>query len=57
MTRLSITRALAIFFGAGLLRPAPGTWGSAVAVAMGLHRAHDKARQLLAQDLRGEITP
>lgn len=29
-------RMLATWFGAGLLRPAPGTWGSAVAVAMGL---------------------
>jgi phosphatidylglycerophosphatase A len=36
MTRLSITRALAIFFGAGLLRPAPGTWGSLVAVVLGM---------------------
>ncbi|MDP5307191.1 phosphatidylglycerophosphatase A family protein [Paracoccus spongiarum] len=33
-------RLLCIWFGAGLLRPAPGTWGSAVAVALGvlLHR-------------------
>ncbi|WCR12385.1 phosphatidylglycerophosphatase A [Paracoccus stylophorae] len=29
-------RLLCIWFGAGLLRPAPGTWGSAVAVALGL---------------------
>jgi phosphatidylglycerophosphatase A len=31
-----MTRMICIFFGAGLLRPAPGTWGSAVAVALGL---------------------
>lgn len=31
-----MTRILAIFFGVGLLRPAPGTWGSAVAVGLGL---------------------
>ena len=31
-----MARLLCIWFGAGLLRPAPGTWGSAVAVAMGL---------------------
>ncbi|TRW96899.1 phosphatidylglycerophosphatase A [Paracoccus sp. M683] len=29
-------RLLSIWFGAGLLRPAPGTWGSAVAIALGL---------------------
>lgn len=29
-------RLLATWFYSGLLRPAPGTWGSAVAVAMGL---------------------
>ncbi|WP_410217562.1 phosphatidylglycerophosphatase A [Paracoccus sp. (in: a-proteobacteria)] len=29
-------RLLCIWFGAGLLRPGPGTWGSAVAVALGL---------------------
>lgn len=33
---MSISRLVAIFFGAGLLRPAPGTWGSAVALALGL---------------------
>lgn len=27
---------LCIWFGVGLLRPAPGTWGSAVAIALGL---------------------
>ncbi len=27
-------RAIATFFGAGYLRPAPGTWGSALAVAL-----------------------
>jgi phosphatidylglycerophosphatase A len=31
-----MSRWLSIFFGAGLLRPAPGTWGSAVAVLLGL---------------------
>lgn len=31
-----MTRLLTIFFGAGLLRPASGTWGSALAVALGL---------------------
>ncbi|SDI05902.1 phosphatidylglycerophosphatase A family protein [Lutimaribacter saemankumensis] len=33
---MKLSRAVSIFFGAGLLRPAPGTWGSAVAVALGL---------------------
>ncbi|HEX9858515.1 MAG TPA: phosphatidylglycerophosphatase A, partial [Paracoccaceae bacterium] len=33
---MSYARLVAIFFGAGLLRPAPGTWGSAVAVGLGL---------------------
>ena len=31
-----MSRLIAIFFGAGLLRPAPGTWGSLVAVLLGL---------------------
>lgn len=31
-----MSRLLAIWFGAGLLRPAPGTWGSLVAVIMAL---------------------
>ena len=31
-----MSRALAIFFGVGLLRPAPGTWGSLVAVGLGV---------------------
>ena len=31
-----MSRILAIFFGVGLLRPAPGTWGSAVAVGLGV---------------------
>lgn len=31
-----MARILCIWFGAGLLRPAPGTWGSAAAVVMGL---------------------
>ncbi|MDO5614161.1 MAG: phosphatidylglycerophosphatase A [Paracoccus sp. (in: a-proteobacteria)] len=33
---MKMERILCIWFGAGLLRPAPGTWGSAVAVALGL---------------------
>lgn len=31
-----MARILCIWFGVGLLRPGPGTWGSAVAVALGL---------------------
>lgn len=31
-----MSRWIAIFFGAGLLRPAPGTWGSLVAVILGV---------------------
>lgn len=31
-----MSRAISIFFGVGLLRPAPGTWGSAVAILLGL---------------------
>lgn len=31
-----MSRLIAIFFGLGLLRPAPGTWASAVAVILGL---------------------
>lgn len=31
-----MTRLICTFFGVGLLRPAPGTWGSAVAVGLGL---------------------
>ena len=31
-----MTRALAIWFGVGLLKPAPGAWGSLVAVIMAL---------------------
>jgi phosphatidylglycerophosphatase A len=30
------SRILSTFFGVGLLRPAPGTWGSAAALAVGL---------------------
>ncbi|GHE02442.1 phosphatidylglycerophosphatase [Defluviimonas sp. 20V17] len=30
-----MSRAVAIFFGVGLLRPAPGTWGSFVALLIG----------------------
>ena len=33
---MRLSRLIAIFFGAGLLRPAPGTWGSAVALALGV---------------------
>lgn len=29
-----MSRIISIFFGVGLLKPAPGTWGSAVAVAL-----------------------
>jgi phosphatidylglycerophosphatase A len=37
---MKISRLATIWFGAGLMRPAPGTWGSAVAVVLGvgLHR-------------------
>jgi phosphatidylglycerophosphatase A len=35
-----MTRLLTIFFGAGLLRPAPGTWGSAVALVLGMVILH-----------------
>ena len=31
-----MSRMLSIFFGVGLLRPAPGTWASAVAIGLGL---------------------
>ena len=31
-----MSRFLAIFFGVGLLRPAPGTWGAAVAMVLGM---------------------
>jgi phosphatidylglycerophosphatase A len=31
-----VSRVIAIFFGIGLLRPAPGTWASAVAIILGL---------------------
>ncbi len=33
---MSLSRALSIWFGTGLMRPAPGTWGSAVAIVTGL---------------------
>ncbi len=33
---MTLSRLLSVWFGAGLLKPAPGTWGSAVAIAMGL---------------------
>ena len=31
-----MSRLVAIWFGAGLLRPAPGTWGSAVAIGLAM---------------------
>jgi phosphatidylglycerophosphatase A len=31
-----MSRLIAIFFGAGLLKPAPGTWGSLVAIILGV---------------------
>ncbi len=31
-----VSRTLVIFFGAGLLRPAPGTWGSLAALLLGM---------------------
>lgn len=31
-----MSRFISILFGVGLMRPAPGTWGSAVAVGLGL---------------------
>ena len=31
-----MSRMIAIFFGVGLLRPAPGTWASAVAIVLGI---------------------
>lgn len=33
---MTLPRLLTTWFGTGLLRPAPGTWGSAVAVLLGL---------------------
>ena len=33
---MSVSRALSIWFGTGRMRPAPGTWGSAVAIVAGL---------------------
>jgi phosphatidylglycerophosphatase A len=33
---MSLSRAIAVFFGVGLMRPAPGTWGSAAAIGIGL---------------------
>lgn len=33
---MTLARAISIWFGAGLLRPAPGTWGSAVAIVMAM---------------------
>ena len=31
-----MSRLIAIFFGVGLMRPAPGTWGSLAAIVLGL---------------------
>jgi phosphatidylglycerophosphatase A len=31
-----VSRLITTFFGVGLLRPAPGTWGSAVALVLGM---------------------
>lgn len=33
---MTLSRSVSIFFGVGLLRPGPGTWGSAVALGLGL---------------------
>ncbi|PWE31008.1 phosphatidylglycerophosphatase A family protein [Pararhodobacter marinus] len=33
---MRVARLVSIGFGAGLMRPAPGTWGSAAAIAVGL---------------------
>ncbi|MDH2326165.1 phosphatidylglycerophosphatase A [Cereibacter sp. SYSU M97828] len=33
---MGMTRAICLLFGVGLLRPGPGTWGSAVALAAGI---------------------
>ncbi|MCX8507905.1 MAG: phosphatidylglycerophosphatase A, partial [Rhodobacteraceae bacterium] len=33
---MTLTRHITTWFGTGLLRPAPGTWGSAVAIGLGL---------------------
>lgn len=33
---MTLSRAVSVFFGAGLLRPAPGTWGSLAALVLGL---------------------
>jgi phosphatidylglycerophosphatase A len=35
-----MTRLITIFFGAGLMRPAPGTWGSLVALLLGMVILH-----------------
>lgn len=45
---MTLSRALSIWFGAGLLRPAPGTWGSLVALVMGLAIDHVGGAPLLA---------
>lgn len=37
---MTLPRLVATLFGIGLLRPAPGTWGSAVAVALGVAIDH-----------------
>lgn len=33
---MTLSRLLCLWFGVGLLRPAPGTWGSAVALVLGI---------------------
>ncbi|MBC7478232.1 MAG: phosphatidylglycerophosphatase A, partial [Pseudorhodobacter sp.] len=35
-----MSRLISIFFGVGLLRPAPGTWASAVALVLGMLLLH-----------------
>lgn len=37
---MTLPRLIATLFGIGLLRPAPGTWGSAAAVALGVAIDH-----------------
>ena len=37
---MTLPRLIATLFGVGLLRPAPGTWGSAAAIALGVAIDH-----------------
>ncbi|MGL4281741.1 MAG: phosphatidylglycerophosphatase A family protein [Albidovulum sp.] len=37
---MTLPRLIATLFGVGLMRPAPGTWGSAVAIALGVAIDH-----------------